>query len=371
MTEQIESILISTGTTGGHLFPALSFAKAYARRHREKRTVVLIPREDLALCFGKTAPEVEFCHIPIDPFPHSFSLKLFSFLVNYVVSVCRTLTFIIRLHPKALISFGSYGTFPSVVAAWLLGVPIVVHEQNRVLGRANRCAARFAELVAISFPRTLGASSAERTRYVGYPLRSEIERSAEACSPASQLHDSYTVFVLGGSQGAQVINDIFIEMVMKLSSEEKRKLAVIHIAGERQREMIERRYRDMGMKHQVFGFSDRMESWYERADLVIARAGAGTIFELAAYGLPAILIPYPYAYSHQAVNAAYLLERGAACVIDESDLTAERLRSEVFGLLEDAVCRKRMGTSIRQFHGARADERLVEAVDEVASFGVN
>lgn len=355
-----ESLVIVTGMTGGHFFPALSFAESYLSLHPDFEIHFLIPRENNRFNLEHVSQKIFFHRIPIDPFPRSFSLKLFSFLVHYLRAFAATFKFLFTTKPRILIGFGSYGSFPGVLCAWCLGIPVVLHEQNRVAGWANRFASFFARHVAVSFPDTAGIVARDKIKKVGYPLRREILESAARKADQRSGQGATHVLILGGSQGAQAINEAILAVFDKLSVEEKKKLAVIHITGDAQYSAVLKRYQANGIQHQVFAFSNEMHRWYEQADLVISRSGAGTVFELIEFNLRAILIPYPFAHSHQLTNAKYLEEKKMAVVIEQKELTTDRLQKALFEMMQ-----RIHDKSEEQKTPYRSNQNFIELVDQL------
>ena len=358
------TIVITTGMTGGHFFPALSFAEAFHLREPETDIIFLISRENPPFDLAPYRGSFRFHCIPIRTPPTTgFAWRRFSFLVHYLASIVRTFFFMSRVRPKTLVSFGSYSSFPAVLAAWLWGVPVIVHEQNLVAGKANRLAAHFACTVATAFPQTVGGLPEDRMRRVGFPLRRALRLAADRQTvKAKSAGDKFTVLVLGGSQGAQVINDAFCGALSQLSAQEKKGIAVIHIAGMAQQSQVETRYAALGIDARVYAFFEQMELLYPEADVVIARAGAGTIFELAAFGIPAVLVPYPYAYAHQMKNAEWVRAKGAAILLAQLELTPERLCETIRTLRRDVPARRDMSNAARQLDVSDADQQLARIV---------
>ncbi len=360
-----QKVLIATGITGGHFFPAVRFAEKYLEEHPDSEITFVLGRTVSTVVVSKYLGRFQVKHIPVDPFPVSFSFKLLSFLINYPRSLFRTWSFLKELKPTVLVSFGSYSSFPSVLAAWVSGIPIVVHEQNKISGWANRASAVFARFVAVSFPDTLGHLPARKVRYLGYPLRSEIRRSV-ALNSGKDIGGKSRILVLGGSQGSQRLNQAVLEFFSSLSSEEKKRFAVIHIAGDKELESVKNRYVALHIENEVSAFSEQIGELYRRSTLVIARAGAGTIFELAAFGLPGILIPYPHAYAHQSLNARCLYKSRACLMIEEKELNAERLKLEVTTLLSDQNFYQMLSNNVKRFDVLDSEKNLVNLVKEAA-----
>ncbi len=356
-------ILITSGLTGGHFFPAVCFAKAYQKEHPASEIWFLLCKEAIPFDLDRHLQNFHVKTIPIDPFPKAFSMKLFLFLIHYPLSVAATYSFVWKLKPAVVASFGSYGSFPAVLAAWLLRVPIVIHEQNRISGKANQVSAFFARWVTTSFPETSGNLPDKKVRYVGYPIRSELRSIAVRSQSMLRPEKKFYILVLGGSQGSLALNRITLNFFSSLTSAEKNRIAVIHITGKIEFERIRTAYSNMKMEHQVYAFSEEMGKLYSAADLVVARAGAGTIFELAVFGLPSILIPYPFAYGHQSENARYVENLNGAVVIEESKLTLDRFRNGVLDLLQNEEKRRKIKNAVQNLDVINAAERLVYLVD--------
>ena len=352
-------ILVCTGHTGGHFFPAASFAEAFLAEHPEAEVHLLISRATSLAQAYVSRPRFHIHVIPCSAIPSFFSFKMVLFLLEYGVAFWKTLLLFWRLKPKLVIGFGSYGSVPGVLCGVLFQVPILLHEQNAVAGRANRFLASFAHRMATSFPETRGISS-PKVFWTGYPLRSSFWEAVHANPERKELRNSFTVLVVGGSQGAKRLNEAFLGFFRSLKSEERADFAVIHITGSRDFESVKAAYEQLGGKAQVFDFSHHMAELYREADLVISRAGAGTIFELAALGKAAVLVPYPHAYAHQRQNAAYLVEQQAAWMIEEKDLSGDILREAVITLYRDPKRKQIFETNIKRLANREAGHLLTE-----------
>ena len=350
-------ILVASGHTGGHFFPAVCFAEAYQEKYSDSEIWFLLARHSASFDVERYLWRYHAQTIPLRSLPGGFSLKLIFFLIHYVHHFFLTLVWMAKLKPSVVVSFGSYSTLAAVLAAWVCRVPIVVHEQNRISGWTNRMAAFFARHVATSFPETLGCLPSEKVTHVGYPIRPSL-RAAACSNDRAHSGKRCSVLVLGGSQGSEALNRISLDFFSSLSSEEKERFAVIHITGEKQYEAVRARYLNLNVNHQVFAFTGEIENVYSRADLVIARAGAGTIFELAVFGIPSVLIPYPFAYAHQSKNAEVAAEAGGAVVIEEKELTAAKFSDAVMDLARDPERRQRMGQALKRLDCPNAGPSL-------------
>ncbi len=361
--ESKKKILIATGPTGGHFFTAVAFAKSFRAVFPSCQICFLLSREKGILDPISHLNGFDLQIIPLEPPPRFFSFAFLRFLFLLLSGFLLTFRFIQNYKPTVLVSFGSYASFPSVLAAWVQKIPIIVHEQNRVFGWANHWAGVFAAEVAISFPQTFGKVTQKKINYVGYPIRSDLRtRAAESKTKRTAYHPKLRILVMGGSQGSKVLNESFLEFLSQLSTEEKQKIAVTHITGKNQHDQIKQRYDAVNAECNLIAFSNQMDQLYDQADLVIGRAGAGTIFELAAFGLPSILVPYPRAYAHQSVNARSLEEIGAAVVVDEACLSADQLQREVMEFIKIPEKRKAMSSAVGKLDVPDAGRKLAALV---------
>jgi len=268
---------------------------------------------------------------------------------------------ICKMKPVLVVGFGSYSSVPGVLCAAILRIPVLIHEQNVAMGRANQFLAAMADQIAISFPETQGRFLHKKIFWSGYPLRPSFWKEVDKIDNESSTKNKFTILVFGGSQGAKRISDVFLKALEALSAEERLGLAVIHNVGSNDVQEIKQVYQEFGITADVYAFSYQIFEQYKRADLVVSRAGAGTIFELAALGRAGILIPYPHAYAHQKLNAEYLVRQNSAQVIYDEELSADKLREVVVSLRGNWARRKQLGENIKQLAKRNASEVLVEA----------
>jgi len=315
--------LIMAGGTGGHVFPAL----ALARRLREQAIEVV---------WLGTRRGLEARIVPAEPLPIEWltvgglrgkgltTLLAAPFRVGAaLVQACRVMW---RHRPFVVVGLGGFVTGPGGIAAWITRRPLVIHEQNAIAGFTNRVLAHFAREVLEAFPGSFGPGV--RARTIGNPVRREITSTASPTERFTARSGPLRVLVVGGSQGAVRLNTIVPLALAAVS--QRVPIEVRHQAGSRWQEAAERSYAGAGVPAQVMPFIEDMAAAYAWADLVICRAGALTISELAAAGVGAILVPFPAAVDdHQTANARYLVNAGAAVLLDERELTAERLAAEI------------------------------------------
>jgi UDP-N-acetylglucosamine--N-acetylmuramyl-(pentapeptide) pyrophosphoryl-undecaprenol N-acetylglucosamine transferase len=364
-------LLFVTGKTGGHFFPAMSVAETYQAAHPESEIHMLLPSRELPRTSQAYQNRFSFHAVPVNPLPKAFSLHLFAFLINYPRSLIRTWCLIRQIRPDVVVGFGSYGAFPCLLVARALGIGVLIHEQNRLAGWANRVGAHLASCVFTSFPETIGSLPPKKTFYIGFPLRPDLRREAlEARSKRSRALQNRVplrVLVMGGSQGASALNRLVLEAFEHFADQEKKRIAVIHITGKQDYEAVATRYRELGISSEVHAFYDDMGAIYREASIVISRAGAGTLFELAMFGLPAIFIPYPFAGCHQEHNARYAEKAGGALVLMQQETDGRRLKDAMLELHRDHERRAHMSDAMAKLDVGQPNERMVEAIDNVVA----
>jgi UDP-N-acetylglucosamine--N-acetylmuramyl-(pentapeptide) pyrophosphoryl-undecaprenol N-acetylglucosamine transferase len=252
-------------------------------------------------------------------------------------------------------------------------VPSIIHEQNAVPGRSNAMFFRIADRVAVSFEETVRSAGIDPEKAVvtGNPIRAAMfkDDKEEALNGFGLAKEAFTILVIGGSQGARSLNDAFLRAIAKIDKDMLASLQIIHITGVRDYSRVTADYEATGVTHRVFSFIDRIEDAYSAADLVITRAGASAIFEIAFFGRPMILVPYPLAMSHQASNAGVFADRLAAVMIRESGSLDEALREKVSELFGNRDRRRSLGESARRMSIPEAAENLAGEVLKLARKG--
>jgi len=325
-------VIISGGGTGGHLFPGIALATGLQQRDSNCRVMFIGTRRQLD---RKTLADYDFKLAAIDcmGLKGKGPLHRIRSLLTLPGAVLEARSIITRFGPDLVFGVGGYVTGPVLLAARLQGVPTCIHEQNSVPGLANRMIARFVDRVFVSLPGTSGFP-AGKIILSGNPVREEI--LAAAGQEKVKAEDGHhTILVLGGSQGAHRVNLLMLAAMQHLQQENGLRIRLVHQTGTADLERIKGGYEAVGIQAEVAPFFTDMASLYRRADLVVARAGATTLAELSVMGLPALLIPYPYAADdHQAKNAQYYVKGGGARMFRESELDADILAAAVTELLQ-------------------------------------
>ena len=357
----LRPVAIAAGGTGGHLFPAEALAAALTARGVR---VALFTDQRTALRLGPGFGSAEVHVIPAAGLAGRGLLRAPAALVSLARGTVAARRVLARIGAAAVIGFGGYPSVPPVLAARSLrrGRPLLVlHEQNAVLGRANRLLARMADLLALSFAATSGVPSGIATTVTGNPVRPAI--AALAGRQYRLENGTFRLLVLGGSLGARVFADVVPAALARLPKAVRASLSVTLQARADDRARAAALLAAAGIAAEVSPFFTDVADRLASADLVIARAGASTVAELACAGRPAILVPLPGAIDdHQAANARALAASGGAIVMPQAGFTAEALAAAIGALVADPERRAAMAKGAASLAAANAAEALADAV---------
>ena len=356
-------LVVAGGGTGGHLYPGIAVARELLRRHPDARVT-----------FAGTTRGIEARVVPAEGFEldviRSAGLKGKSIAARLrgvslvplgLLDAWRLLS---RRRPHVVLGVGGYSSGPVVLAAALRRVPTMVLEQNAVPGLTNRVLARVVRAAAVTYDETL-AFFHGRGFVAGNPVRSEFFAADDAARGTGAPRTARRVLVIGGSQGAHAINVAMVAAAPKLARE-RPGLDLVHQTGPRDLAMVRDAYGRAGVAVRAEAFFDRMAAEMREADLVVCRAGATTLAELAAAARPALLIPFPGATDdHQRRNARVLVEAGAAVIVEEHELPGDRLADAIAALLADDARRRQMSAAARRFARPDAAARIVDRLLEL------
>ncbi|CAK7073830.1 MAG: UDP-N-acetylglucosamine--N-acetylmuramyl-(pentapeptide) pyrophosphoryl-undecaprenol N-acetylglucosamine transferase [Desulfovibrio sp.] len=363
----MKRVIVTTGGTGGHIFPALAVAEEIKSRYRDASVLFMGgkygPEGDIAAQAG-----LEFVGLPVRGFLGR-GLRMLGAGFGMLRGLTKAVIVIRRFKPDAVIGFGGYAAFAGVMAARYVGVPTAVHEQNSIPGVANKILARRVDRVFVSLPDVKAIFPEEKTVFTGNPVRASIAALVDA--DFTTRAPEKRVLVLGGSQGAKAINDCIIANLGALIDGG---YAVWHQAGQADFERVKDAYRKNGAeKMRVDAFIRDMAEAYAWADIVVCRAGATTIAELTCAALPAIFIPFPAAtHDHQTHNARYLTAVGAAELLPQAKIEGGRgnpalLMERLEELLGDQEKLMKMRETARTLAKPEAAAALVNAMEELTA----
>ncbi len=330
-------VVIAGGGTGGHLFPGIALARALKKHDQE-----------MDITFVGTQQGIESRVLPKEGFPLKTiqsggligkkGLNRFLSLAKIPLGVFQSLAWLIQKKPGLVVGVGGYVSGPVVLSAWILRIPVLIHEQNSIPGTTNKMLGKIAHNIAISFKESAKYFPRSKVVETGNLIREEL------CGGKTEAAQSekFNVLVLGGSQGAHSINAGMVE-AMDTISNRKNQLHIIHQTGVKDCDWVTQQYAQKGVSADVRAFIDDMAEQYRSADLIICRAGATTLAEITACGKMAVLIPYPHAtHNHQEHNARVLESAEAAEMILDKDVSGDRLAQFITDAMEQPDKRRAM-----------------------------
>ena len=313
---QATKVLLMAGGTGGHVFPALAVADEL--RSRGVQVAWLGTRKGIEADVVPKAG-IDISYINVAGLRGKGALGWLLAPFKLLLALWQGLSVLKKLNPSVVLGMGGFVTGPGGIAAWLLRRPLVIHEQNAIAGFTNKMLVPFASKVLEAFP---GALPSAKTIHTGNPVRTTIGGAHK--EKLETAGDSIHLLVVGGSLGAKALNEVVPNALAQLSETERP--TVWHQTGKKNIDETVQLYKSQSVEAKVEPFIDNMAAAYGWADLVLCRAGALTIAELAIAGVPSILVPYPFAVDdHQTSNAKYLVDNGAAVLVQQNDLTVGRL----------------------------------------------
>lgn len=351
------NVVVAGGGTGGHFFPGLAVAQELVRMRGG--SVTFVGSDDGIEARAAEAHGFPFVAVRMRAFRGGGMAGRLRSVGRLLPALAAAWKALRTLDPALVIGLGSYASVPVVLAAWLRRVPIVLMEQNVVPGFANRLLGRFAWRVCTAFAASESYFPAGRTVLTGNPVR--VLQTATRPDPTR-----FTVLAFGGSQGAHSLNVALVAAAPELRRLVPN-LAIIHQTGRADAAAVTAAYRSAGVDAEVSAFIDDMASAYGRADLVVSRAGASTLAEVAAAGKPTILVPYPVAADdHQRKNAEVLVSQGAAVMILDRDLSGASLAEQIRSLAFDDVRRAAMAAAVGRLAIPDAAQRVLAVCRSVA-----
>ncbi len=365
-------VVIAGGGTGGHVFPSLAIADEISKRDPANEVL-----------FIGTARGLESRVVPSRGYGFVAAgggavcggglSRALSGGLRSAFGVLKSLFILMRFSPDVAVGVGGYASFPAIAAARIMGIPTAICEQNSVPGLANRALGKIVQRVFLSFPPSgegcSGPFSHEKTVVVGNPLRREMVAAARGGAPEKRFpkSDIRTVFVLGGSLGAKSLNRSIPEALGLLKSRTGTDMRAIHQTGSSNVLEVQNAYESAGLKGAlVFDFLSDISGFYAESDLVISRAGAGAVSEIALFAKPSVLVPYPFAAGrHQHANAEMMEKAGAAVVIDEKDLS-QKYVAETLQRLLNCNTLERMSRAAAAIAAPDAAERIADEIEVLA-----
>lgn len=355
------TIICATGGSGGHIFPALQTALELKKRGHTAHFAGVI---------GKARAKIEGegfpCHhIEARGFTDRSLKGLFFLAVTTVKALGSAWQIVGRVKPEKIIGFGGYGSFPIMAVGIARGIPCMIHEQNVVCGKANQLLSRFAKKIAVSFEESVGLFKPGKAVWTGCPCHTTPvpETRDNICRRLRINPQSKVVVLLGGSQGSHALNQAFFEALGPLTKEHG--MQGVHITGPRDVDAFTAKYKEAGIPVVISPFYSPIAEIYAIADIVVGRSGAATVSELGAFGIPSVLVPYPFAGNHQKYNAEVLSRADAAILLEQKDLTADALIRAVVAASGQNEGRAAVRTKVEKLFVKDAAARVAEAVERM------
>ncbi|MCC0029975.1 MAG: undecaprenyldiphospho-muramoylpentapeptide beta-N-acetylglucosaminyltransferase [Brucellaceae bacterium] len=356
-------ILLCAGGTGGHLFPA----EALAHELKARGWSVHLATDKRTERFSGSFPADAIHTIRSATIGSKNPLAVARTFWALWTGFRQASVLMQRLKPKAVIGFGGYPTLPPVYAATRRNIPTLIHEQNAVMGRANRALASRVTAIAGGFMRTGGAAS-DRFVATGNPVRPAVLDLADTPYAPSGAGEPFNLLVFGGSQGAQFFSQAVPAAIARLEADKRARLRVTQQARKEDEADVRAAYAGLGMEADISPFFTDMAERMARAHFVISRSGASTVSELAAMGRPALLVPYPYALDHdQAANAAALEAEGGAQVVRQQDLDEEALAARLAAAMDDPAGLAQMAAAAQKTGKPDATQLLADLAEAIAA----
>lgn len=352
----MEKVILTTGGTGGHIFPAIAVAEELRRRYPNISLLFVggeygMERELLA----KTG--ISFIALPARGVLGK-GLKSITSLLKLGTSVLQASKIVKRFSPDAIAGFGGYASFPAMLAAKFLGVPALLHEQNAIAGATNKLLAKLGVKVCATLPETEGFAQIEEI--TGNPVRANLRNIRQKTFTGTKR-----LFVLGGSQGAAGLNRF---MANSLSFFAANSVEIIHQCGKKDEEWLKETYKKHSFpENSVRPFIDDIANVYEWADLILCRSGASTIAEICIAGVPAVFVPFPAAiHNHQTWNAKILQKSGGAFLVPEAELESANACELILRLLKNPVKLGEMSNALRKMAKPEAAAKIVDNLEKLA-----
>jgi UDP-N-acetylglucosamine--N-acetylmuramyl-(pentapeptide) pyrophosphoryl-undecaprenol N-acetylglucosamine transferase len=366
VTGSPRSILLAAGGTGGHLFPAFALAEELGRRGYP----VELATDMRGDRYGTGFPARAVHRLPSSTLASKSPVEIAKTGLTLSRGMVAARRLLKSLKPSVVVGFGGYPSFPPLMAARLLKIPTALHEQNAVLGRANRMLAKYTTAIATSFERTKFVDDvlAAKCRFTGNPVRAVVIAEAVRPYAAPDSNGPISLVVFGGSQGARYFSDVMPPALKLLPEALRVRITLVQQAREEDAGAVKAEYAAAGIAAEVAPFFKDLPARMAASHLVVARAGASSVAELAVLGRPSILVPLPHALDNdQLQNATRLAESGGAWCIEQKTLSPERLAGEITSIVGDPQRLARAAAAAKAAGRPDAVARLADLVEELAT----
>ena len=357
-------IVLTTGGSGGHIFPAQSVASELLKKGYRVTFIT-----DMRGNAFQNLPEVETYHLMAESVTGRSIIGKIIALFKLWLGASKAMILLHKLKPSLVIGFGGYASIPTVISAQMLKIPVILHEQNAILGRANRILARKARLIATSFPQVERTPKNLPTLHVGQPVRAPILEKNNAPMPKE---NTFNLLIFGGSQGARFFSNHLSDALMLLSPEQRAHINLTQQARPEDEQMLRQKYASAGFKNLTIApFFKNMPELLSQAHLIIGRGGAGTLIEVMVVGRPALIIPLPSAAdNHQYANAKQLEQAKGGWVIQEKEFNPQNFANRLSELMKNPELLKQTAQNAHALAITNAAERMAEVAIDILRGGI-
>lgn len=367
--EESRPIILAAGGTGGHIYPAISVARALIKRTRN----IAIITDDRGTLFSQYDLNTDIYYIKASS-PSGGLLRKLIGLGLLGVGFFQARSILKKIQAVAVIGFGGYPSVPTMCAAAQIGLPTIIHEQNAVMGRANRFLAPTVKKIAVSYDQVKGISPKAISKVIqtGNPVREEISKIGDKVYTALDSKGKLNVLVFGGSQGAQILSKVVPSAIAALPKNKRSRVVVTQQCHPGDMDFVKSLYKTANIQSDLRPYFNDMPDRLSAASLVISRAGASTISELVAAKRPAILVPYPHATDdHQTANAVAITSSSAGWCISEDKFTIERLKLKIQQLIENPSLLNDAADNIKDLYKFNAAETLADILENTINQRAN
>ncbi len=359
----VRTFLLTAGGTGGHLFPALALKEVLdARGH-----AVHVATDERVGRFVSGVSDDRSHIVRSASLAGGNPLRLAAGLARLAQGLLEARRLLRDIRPDLVVGFGGYPTVPPVLAARMAGIPVLVHDQNVVAGRANRLLIRFGAELSTGFAQISGGLRAKAVHPVGNPVRAAVRAAASVAYDPPQPGGEFRLLVFGGSQGARFFSEVIPAALACLATAHRARVRLVQQCRPEDLRQTRSALDELGVAHELAPFFSDMAERIAAAHLVVSRSGASTVSELSAIGRPAILVPYPHALDHdQAANAAALARAGGALVVSQSALDAAGLAEHIAQSLDDPGRLSKIAAAAKSVGEPNAVDKMADLVERMA-----
>ncbi len=358
-----KTIVLTAGGTGGHIYPAEALATELSNRGYE---VIFYTDERGLGNYQGHLSQLEIKTIASGSvIGKNFQTKFIS-LLKVGIGILQAAVNMLVKRPRAVVGFGGYASFPTCVAAIILRIPLIIHEQNSVMSRTNRLLAPFARWCAQSFNHVKNTPQQAKTFLSGMPVRENIISLYKQPRQPWNRQQKFIILVLGGSQGAHIFSEAIPQALSLLPEEYQKQIFVYQQCRKDDEGLVTTAYQKLGIDATIAPFFNNMAELYQKSHLMISRSGASSIYEITATGIPAILVPLPTAAdNHQYYNAKELSDGESAVLIEQKDFQASALSAEIKKLMDDNKTWQKISDNAKHFAIIDAQARLANKIDAI------